>query len=201
MGTTPVQSRDIAKPYRKNRTFISVGPKRARVNWPVIFALMLVSTAVALPMLLIAPAGGVVADRVDRRTLVAVGQLAVIVSELSILVLMITGNIRFWHLLVSGFVLGTVFSFIMPARQALVANAVGRHGLTNAMALNMAAINTTRIVGPAAAGLLIGLTGLQFAWGLNVAFFILALAFLKGVDAAPPQHHDQTGRASGRARG
>ena len=177
--------------------FLGLGGQQVLRSWLVFqltgseLALGLVSTAVALPMLIIAPAGGVVADRVDRRTLVGAGQLAVIASELSILVLMITGHIRFWHLLVSAFILGTVFSFIMPARQALVANAVGRKRLTNAMALNMAAINTTRILGPAAAGLLIGITGLQFAWGLNVAFFILALAFLTGVAPAPPEHREQ----------
>ena len=184
--------------FTSNTTFfLGLGGQQILRSWLVFqltgsaTSLGLISTAVALPMLLIAPAGGVVADRVDRRTLVAAGQLAVIVSELSILVLMIAGHIRFWHLLVSAFVLGTVFSFIMPARQALVANAVGRSRLTNAMALNMAAINTTRIVGPAAAGLLIGLTGLQIAWGLNVACFILALAFLKGVEAAPAEQIDQ----------
>ncbi len=181
--------------FASNTTFfLGLGGQQVLRAWLVFqltgsaFALGLVSTAVALPMLLIAPIGGVIADRLDRRTLVACGQAVVVVSELTILVLLVANKIAFWHLLVSAGVLGSVFPFIMPARQAIVANAVGRSRLTNAMALNMAAVNTTRTLGPALAGLLIGTIGLNFAYGLNVAFFSIALAGMAGVKPAPPQN-------------
>lgn len=149
-------------------------------------SLGLISAMVAIPMLLIAPIGGVVADRVDRRTLVAAGQAVTVVAESVILWLLISGSLEYWHLLVSAAVLGATFPFIMPARQAIIANSVGRQRLTNAMALNMAAVNTTRVVGPAVAGFLIGTTGAGFAYGLNVALFFIALTCMLGVGPAPP---------------
>ena len=149
-------------------------------------SLGLISAMVAIPMLLIAPIGGVIADRVDRRTLVAAGQAVTVVSESVILWLLVSGNLEYWHLLVSAAALGATFPFIMPARQAIIANSVGRQRLTNAMALNMAAVNTTRVVGPAAAGFLIGTTGAGFAYGLNVALFLAALICMAGVGPAPP---------------
>ena len=179
--------------------FLGFGGQQVLRSWLVFqlteseVALGLVSTAIALPMLLIAPLGGVIADRIDRRALVGAGQLGVILGEVAIWILMITGQIRFWHILVSAAVIGTAFSIVMPARQALVANAVGRGRLTNAMALSMAAVNTTRILGPAAAGLLIGVIGLNAAYGLNVVLFVLALACLAGVHAAPPPREEKQG--------
>ena len=153
-------------------------------------ALGWISAVVGIPMLLIAPIGGAIADRVDRRTLIALGQATIVVSELLILVLYVTGTLRFWHILVLAFIMGTVFPFIMPARQAIVANVVGRARLTNAMALNMAAVSVTRVVGPAAAGFLIGATGIGIAYGINVALYTLALTFMAGVDSAPPEGAD-----------
>ena len=149
-------------------------------------SLGMISAMVAIPMLLIAPIGGVIADRVDRRTLVATGQGVTVVTESIILWLLVSGNLQYWHLLVSAAALGATFPFIMPARQAIIANSVGRQRLTNAMALNMAAINTTRVVGPAMAGFLIGTTGAGFAYGLNVVFFFAALICMAGVGPAPP---------------
>ena len=180
--------------FASNTTFfLAMGGQQVLRAWLVFeitgrpVALGLVSIAVAIPMLLIAPVGGVIADRIDRRTVVASGQAFVIASELTILVLLMTGRIQFWHLLVSAGMMGSVFPFIMPARQAIIANAVGRSRMTNAMALNMAAVNTTRVVGPAAAGFLIGSVGLNFAYGLNVALFFVALLALGGVRPAPPR--------------
>ncbi len=149
-------------------------------------ALGWISAVVGIPMLLVAPIGGAIADRVDRRNLIAVGQATIVVSELLILILYLNDALRFWHILVLAFIMGAVFPFIMPARQAIVANVVGRARLTNAMALNMAAVSVTRVVGPAAAGFLIGATGIGIAYGINVALYTLALTFMAGVDSAPP---------------
>ncbi|MDX1383706.1 MAG: MFS transporter, partial [Thermoanaerobaculia bacterium] len=102
------------------------------------------------------------------------------------LTLLLLGQLRFWHLLVMALVMGSSFPFIMPARQAIVANAVGRARLTNAMALNMAAVNTTRVVGPAVAGFLIGAVGVAAAYTINVVLYALAVAALIGVRPAPP---------------
>ena len=86
-----------------------------------------------------------------------------------LLALIVNDALEFWHLLVGAGVMGCVFPFIMPARQAIVFNVVGREGMPNAVALNMAGMNTTRVLGPAAAGFLLGCAGpaeLTYAIGM-----------------------------------
>jgi MFS family permease len=149
-------------------------------------ALGWISALVALPMLLIAPFGGAIADRFDRRTVVASGQIIVVTGEITVLVLLLTGQLRYWHLLVMGGLMGTSFSLIMPARQAIIFNVVGRARMTNAMALNLAAVNTTRVVGPAVAGFAIGAIGINRAYAINVVLYVIGLACLFGLGPAPP---------------
>jgi MFS family permease len=164
--------------------FLAMGGQQVLRSWLVFdltgseLALGLISAVVAVPMLIISPLGGAVADRFDRRTLIAAGQATVVLSEGVVLTLYLTGILQFWHLLVLAGIMGSVFPFIMPARQAIVADVVGRGRLTNAMALNMAAVNTTRILGPAAAGFLIGAIGLGASYGINAALYFVALTTL-----------------------
>ncbi len=148
-------------------------------------ALGVVSMMVALSMLCLGPVGGVAADRFERRGLIAAGQTTVVVVEAVVLVLLWSGALEYWHILVQVTVVGAVFPFVMPARNAIVADVVGRRRLTNAMALTMTAMNVTRVVGPAVGGLLIGVAGVQVAYSINVALFGLALACMAGVQQAP----------------
>ena len=150
------------------------------------FALGLVMFAVAVPMLFIAPIGGVVADRFERRNLIAAGQAVVLASELILLFLIVTDRLVFWHLLTAAGVMGCVFPFIMPARQAIVVNIVGLGGLPNAMALNMAGMNTTRVLGPAAAGFLIDLVGVKIAYACGAALYAAGLLCMLGVGRSRP---------------
>ena len=101
-------------------------------------ALGLVSAAVALPMLFLAPFGGVLADRMERRRLIMTAQALAISSEVIILVLLLTDRLEFWHLVMTAAMMGCAFPVIMPARQAIVVNIVGKRGLGAAVALNMA---------------------------------------------------------------
>jgi MFS family permease len=179
--------------FASNTTFfLAMGGMQVLRSWLVFqltgseLSLGLISAMVAVPMLVIAPFGGAIADRMDRRKLVALGQTIVIVGESTVLALLMLDRLEFWHLLVMAFLMGSAFPFIMPARQAIVANVVGRARLTNAMALNMAAVNTTRIVGPAAAGFLIGWIGLERAYAVNVSLYLLALIALWGLQPAMP---------------
>jgi MFS family permease len=150
------------------------------------FALGLVSFMVAVPMLVMAPLGGVVADRRERRALIVGGQATVLATELLVLGLLVAGGLRFWHLLVASAVLGCVFPFIMPARQAIVATLAGRGGLVNAMALNMAGMNVTRVVGPAAGGFGIGALGVPGTYAFGVALYGIALLCLLRVRRSRP---------------
>ena len=148
-------------------------------------ALGIVSLMVALSMLSLGPVGGVAADRFERRGLVAAGQATVVIAEAVVLFLLFSGTLDYWHILVQVAVVGAVFPFVMPARNAIVADVVGRRRLTNAMALSMTAVNVTRVVGPSVGGLLIGFAGVKVAYSVNAGLYVLALAAMMGVHRAP----------------
>lgn len=150
------------------------------------FALGMVMFAVALPMFFIAPVGGVIADRFERRNLIASAQTIVVANELVILALIVTDSLEFWHLLVGAGLMGCVFPFIMPARQAIVVNVVGKRGLPSAMAVNMAGMNTTRVLGPAAAGFLIGAAGVKLTYAIGLLLYLIALACMLRVHRSHP---------------
>ncbi len=155
------------------------------------FALGIVNFVVAIPMLVISPLGGAVADRVDRRKLILFVQTAVIIDEALVFVLLLTDRLEFFHLLVLTGVLGALFPFMMPARQAIIANVVGRQGLGNAMALQMGGMNFTRIVGPAVAGLLIPLIGTAETWGLALVLYGIGLASMFRVFPSFPDETEE----------
>jgi MFS family permease len=144
-------------------------------------ALSMVMLGVALPMLVMAPIGGVVADRVDRRSLMIWAQIAVFALNLINTVLILTGVIEFWHLMVLSFGSGVAFSFNMPARQAAIPNLVPRELLMNAMSLSTSAMNATRIVAPAVGGVLIGPIGIGGAFAVMTALYGLAIVFTFGL--------------------
>jgi MFS family permease len=139
-------------------------------------ALGYTSLLAAIPMVVISPFGGAIADRIDRRTLILVGQAGIAASEATILGLLLAGQLAFWHLLVGSFVLGCLIPLIMPARMALVVSIVGRGGLARAMALSGGGMQMMRIVAPALAGLLVAPIGLEGAYLVGVAAY--ATAFL-----------------------
>jgi MFS family permease len=145
-----------------------------------------VTFTVAIPMVLLAPLGGVLADRMDRRRLIAVGQSILLASEGATCLLFALGWLRFWHLIALGAVIGTMFAVMMPARQAIVVNVVGRAQLGNAMALNMTGMNVTRVVGPAAAGLGMSAFGIAPTYTVGLLLYAVALFSLSRVQPAPP---------------
>jgi MFS family permease len=150
-------------------------------------ALGLIMLSVALPMLVMAPIGGVVADRVDKRTLMIWAQVAVAVLNLINTVLIIAGVIEFWHLMVLSTLSGTAFSFNMPARQAVIPSLVPRDMLMNAMSLGSSSMNATRIIAPAVGGLLIAPIGIGGGFAVLTALYALAVVFTVGLPSMPPQ--------------
>ena len=138
-------------------------------------ALGIVSAAVAIPMLALAPLGGVLADRIERKRLILSAQCVALLSEASILLLLLNGRLEFWHLVVLAGVMGCTFPMVMPARQAIVAEIVGRQMLGKAVAIHMAGMNLTRVVGPAAAGMLIPLLGIEGVYALNLGLYVIAI--------------------------
>jgi len=146
------------------------------------FALGMTMVAAAVPMLFMSPIGGAVADRLDRRAIIMAGQALAFLSQAAILVLILSDRLAFWHLIASALVMGSVFPFIMPARQAIVVNIVGKKGLQRTLALSMVGMNATRMIGPAAGGFLISFGGVEAAYALGVGLFLLSLGFMLGVE-------------------
>ena len=149
-------------------------------------ALGLVSAAVAIPMLVLAPFGGVLADRMERRGLIMSAQTLALTSELLTLILLLTDQLEFWHLVVTAGMMGCAFPLIMPARQAIVVNIVGKKGLGAAVGLNMSGVNVTRVLGPAVAGFLIPVIEIEGVYIMNLGLYSLALLAMTRVMRVPP---------------
>ncbi len=137
--------------------------------------LALVSMSMALPMLVVAPFGGVVADRVNKRTLLMVTQSVAAAASLLVALLILADAIEIWHLVVVSLLTGVVFSFNMPARQALVPLLVPQHKLMNAISLQMGGMNLTRIIAPTSGSLLIAPLGIGWVYMLTTALFSMAV--------------------------
>ena len=142
-----------------------------------------------LPVLLLSPYAGVVADRFAKRRLLQVTQLTMAAASLLLGVLTLTGVVEVWMVYVIAVVFGVGSAFDAPARQSFVSEMVGPDDLTNAVGLNSASFNVARIVGPALAGLLIGALG-GGAWATG--WVILANAVSYGAVIWQLQHMDTT---------
>jgi MFS family permease len=139
-----------------------------------------VSASIGIALLFSSLAGGIAADRLPKRNLMMVGQLGIGVFALFIGLMVTTGLIQVWHIVVASIATGIVAGFTMPARQSYVPDLVGETNLLNALALNAGMMNMTRIGGPALAGVLIGMIGIGpiyyikfIAYGLFVVILLL----------------------------
>lgn len=138
-------------------------------------SLGLIAVMIALPMLVAAPFAGVIVDRVHKGRLLFFAQTAGMLTALSLAALIMTDLIQLWHLAVTSLVTGLLFSFNMPARQALVPQLVPQHKLMNAISLQMGGMNLTRIIAPALGGVLIA------PIGSGAVYLVVAAAYALGV--------------------
>jgi MFS family permease len=144
-------------------------------------ALSLVMMSFALPMTIVSPFGGALADRFSRRKIIILTQSANAIMTLILATLDMTGLIRFWHLIVTGIANGTMASLNMPSRQSIVSDMVPADDLMNAISLNSSGMNISRIVGPALAGVLIvflDTAGVLYLIALAYAIAVLFTAFI-----------------------
>jgi len=130
------------------------------------------------PILLLGLFGGLAADRFNRHRIVITTQSAALVQASVLAALTLTGQIATWEIVVLAAALGTVNAFDMPGRQAFLVQMVGREDLGNAIALNSTIFNGARIVGPALAGIVVGLWGEGACFAINAASFLAVLASL-----------------------
>ena len=154
----------------------------------------------ALPVLLLGPYGGVVADRIDKRRLMIALQSLMGVQALALGALTIAGEIRFWEIAVLAAVLGASNAFEMPARQAFMLELVGPERLRNAVTLNAVMVNVARTVGPAVAGLLIAATSEGICFLVNAVSFVAVVASLLALDTSGIAASPPAGRSRGQLR-
>ncbi|HEX8993563.1 MAG TPA: MFS transporter [Anaerolineales bacterium] len=148
-------------------------------------ALGLVGFASAIPSLLATPWGGVVVDRVPKRTLLILTQTGAMLLAFILAALAFTGLVRQWHIIMLAAGLGLVNSFDSPGRQAFVVEMVGREDLSNAIALNSLMFNSARVVGPALGGLLLALVGAAWCFTINGISYLAVIWGLWAMEVHP----------------
>jgi len=127
------------------------------------------------PVLVFTLVGGVIADRVERRWLLFTTQVIAMVLAFVLAVLVSFGHVEFWMVVLIGVARGVALAFNFPARQSLISDLVPRELLTNAIALNQATMNLTRIIGPTIGGILIVTVGVAGAFYVNGISFVAVL--------------------------
>lgn len=153
-----------------------------------------------LPILLLGPYGGVIADRVDKRRLMVLLQALMGVQALVLGLLTVLHVVRLWEVAVLAVVLGLNNTFENPARQAFVLEMVGSHHLRNAVTLNSVTVNAARAVGPAIAGVLIATVGVGTCFLANAASFVAVVASLMVMDRSALSPSPPASRARGQLR-
>ncbi|GEM_PF-51714 len=138
----------------------------------------LLNAIAGLPILFLTPFGGVIADHVNKKKLLWYTQLVFALSSFLVGFLISTGQISFAALALITFLVGVANALDAPARQAFVVELTEKKALPNAIALNSIAFNAARIVGPAAAGFIIGAFGIEDCFYLNAMTFFIMMAGL-----------------------
>lgn len=158
-------------------------------------ALGIVGFAAAIPAVIVTPWGGVVVDRVPKRTLLILTQAGAMILAFILAVLTFTQVVQEWHIVLLAAALGLVNSFDAPARQAFVVEMVGREDLPNGIALNSLMFNSARVIGPAMGGLLLALVGAGWCFTINGLSFlavILGLWAMQLSTRAPERSEEST---------
>jgi MFS family permease len=136
-----------------------------------------------IPFTVFGLVAGVVADRFDNRRLVIATQATSMVFSAILAGLVLTGTETLWLVYVLAVLSGTALVFDAPGRHALTFQLVGRSELPNAVALNSSLFNASRVVGPAVAGVLIGLFGVGVCFAINTVSFLAVLTALLSMRA------------------
>ncbi len=135
----------------------------------------IVTFAAMIPRVLIPPFTGYLADRFNRRNIMAVMFAVNLVHNIALSVFVVFGVIEIWHLVILSFVNGSARAAQMPAGQALIPNLIPRNLLLNGIALNQATMNGSRLIGPLAIAPLLLWFGVEGAFVLCSGFYAISL--------------------------
>ena len=148
-------------------------------------ALTLVTLTFALPMTVVAPFAGALADRFSRKKLIVFSQIGSGVFTLILGTLDLIGIVTFWHIMVIGIFNGSLMSINMPSRQAIISDIVPDSKLMNAISLSNSSMNLTRVAGPALAGFLILLLDTAGVFFVISIIYVFAAVTIGMVHYAP----------------
>lgn len=153
------------------------------------------------PLLLLMPLSGLMADRFDRKRLLAFTQAAQLVLALGLGILVVSGLAQLWHVYAFALLLGIVTAIDTPARQTFVSELVADRDIANAVALNATSFQTARLIGPAAAGVLIALIGTGPVFLINAVSYVGVLVSLGLIKRATLVPAPRLAKARGQFRG
>jgi len=163
-------------------------------NSPV--QLGLVQGVQAIPILVLSPVAGSVADRYPRKLQMVVAQVLAGLMYVVLALLIMTGHIQPWHVYATAFGMAIVQTFHQPARAAMIADAVPPYHLTNAIGLTSIVFNVARSTGPALAGFLIATLGTASCYVVQTAFYLVAIVWTLQLHPAPSATTSGRGRAA-----
>jgi MFS family permease len=143
-----------------------------------------------IPIFLLSPVGGIVADRYSRHRVVIATQTLSMLLALALAALTLTGTVKIWHIYVLAGLLGAVNAFDIPARQSFIVDMVGKQDLMNAIALNSSMFNASRVVGPAIAGILVAWIGEGWCFFVNGISYIAVIVGLLLMHVERHEHVD-----------
>jgi len=144
-------------------------------------ALGLMALSNAIPMLLLSPVGGVLADRFPKRLVLQGGQIFDGIAVTIVAVLLTLDILTFSHLLFMGLAHGAAVAFMMPARNSMIPEIVGEERMMNAVALGTASMNGTRMIAPAAAGFMLAFLNWSWVFYLMGFLYLAAVSFMFAV--------------------
>jgi MFS family permease len=147
----------------------------------------LIGFAGQIPVFVLAPLGGVIADRANRHRVLIATQASMMVLALALAALTLSGVVQVWQIFTLATLLGLANAFDIPARQAFVAELVPRDDLVNAIGLNSSMVNGARAVGPAMAGLVVAAVGEGYCFLLNGLSYVAVLVALLRMHVDPPR--------------
>lgn len=147
------------------------------------------------PVFLLAPLGGMVADRYSPHRILVTMQAVGMVLAFLLAGLTLAGTVQVWHVFVLAALFGVISAFDIPARQVFIAEIVSRDDLMNAIALNSAMFNGARTVGPAVAGVLVATVGEGWCFLANAVCYIAVIAGFLLMKVRPPVARPRLGSA------
>jgi MFS family permease len=153
-----------------------------------------VGAAQGLPMLLVAPYAGVIADRINKRNIIIAGQAVALAGTLAIATIIYLDAIKWWHLLLASILHGTAFAIMMPSRQAIVPEIVTKENLLNAISLSSAGGNLARVAAPAIGGLLVAIIGVAGVYYVISILYFISIVLIIPIKPIQSNHSNANGK-------